>query len=257
MGKPKMEFFRRFVRIFALFGFAFALSCALSFGTYFASCGIPKLWDWQWHMCISAHWNAFLGVTHAYGQAKLLLLTFRLLEFAMRLLFVLAFLWLFVTTRAGRYAILLLGFLFGVAQRLLTHGQGSLHADLGWHSMWMALLIAFATGASYLWLQMRGKLQWKRWTSFATWGVLSMLLITSQPIAASVLAMLVDPCRLMRDMHLPEPVIEAMLSVCFFALFYTSVIRLDGGAMLLIGLIVLSGAFFPALHSVQAERQTA
>jgi len=261
MGKSRTVAFRRVIRVFALLGFAFAVVCAMLFGTYFAHCGIPMLWEQRWHMCATALWDNFLEASQADWRAKLLLSAFGLLEFTTKLLFVLAFLWLFVTTLAGRFTILLFGFLFGLAQRLLTDGQRSFHAELGWYSVLIAVLIGFAAGASYRWLQTRTQFEWSRWISPAMWGILSILLMASQPIAALVLAMLADPRRLLQDMRLPEPAIEAVLSVCFFALYYGNVQRFDAEIMRLIGFIVLSSAIFPALHSAlvgnPATRNTA
>lgn len=248
---------QRWGRIVALLCSAYILGLFSVLLAYFAECGLPKLWDGQWHECVTAHWDVLPSILREHGAFAPLPLLFRLLEFGLGLVFVLAYLWLFVTTRWGRQIVFTIGILLAGGHWLIRTSRGAVGADDNlWTSLLVSLFVGLAAGAAYDALRTRTREEWRFPLAVSTWGMLGALVMLNQPISIGLLSLIADPASVLREMRLGRDVVQVALSVLFFAFICTVPQFLHVQVTFILGLMTLSAAFLPALFARTANSGT-
>lgn len=239
----------RLARGVALLCTACVLGYLPFFVAYFAACGLPKLWDWQWHQCVTAQWDILSGIFREYWVLAPLRVMFWVSTFVVKLFFTIVFLWLFATTRAGRQLVFTMGSVLGAGYWLvrLSDRVGGITDPL-----WGTLLVCFITlivGIAYTTLRTRIGEERKFLLASGIWGTLAVLIGLKQPVAVGLLSLVADPEAVLRDMHLRRDTAQVALSVLFFAFIYTTVHFPDQTMTLVLGLIVFISAILPVLYT--------
>lgn len=245
---------RRWVRIGALLSSGYILALLSLLLAYFAECGLPELWDWRWQQCVTARWDLLPNILRQHWALAPLPVLFWVLVFAVKLGFMLGFLWLFVTTRWGRQFVLTMGILFtawdGLVRELTVSNGTDFAVRLASPVLLLPVLIA---GVSYITL--RHRLKGRAVVSLAVgiWVVGGLLVMLNQPVALGLLLLVADPALVLTDMRLSRSTEVAVLSALFFAFHYVLQPG-DQMATSLLGLVILSTALLPALCASSVNR---